>query len=118
LIARGLRYLERAATGESITPYHVEAAIAACHAAAPDEATTDWHRLLRLYDDLLVLKPSPVAALNRAITLAMVAGPTVGIRELEQLEKYAAGVATPCCQRRSPGFGCWPASRCLAGTTT
>jgi RNA polymerase sigma-70 factor (ECF subfamily) len=90
LIAEGLTHLERAAAGDTITVFHVEAAIAACHAAAPDEASTDWPYVLQLYDDLLALKPSPVVALNRAIALAMVEGTAAGIRALEALGRQRA----------------------------
>lgn len=89
-IAEGLRYLDRAAEGDTVTVYHVEAAIAACHAVAADEASTDWPYVLQLYDDLLALRPSPVVALNRAIALAMVAGPAAGIRALESLSRHRA----------------------------
>jgi len=90
LIAEGLRLLGAAAEGDTVTTYHVEAAIAACHAVAADEASTDWAYVLRLYDDLLALKPSPVVALNRAIALAMVDGPAAGIRALEDLKRHRA----------------------------
>ena len=90
LISQGLRHLERAASGESMTAYHVEAAIAACHAVAPDEASTDWAYVLRLYGELLALKPSPVVELNRAIALAMVEGPTAGIRAIESIQWHPA----------------------------
>ena len=83
LIAEGLRHLDRASSGESMTAYHVEAAIAACHAVAPDEASTNWAYVLRLYGEFLSLKPSPVVELNRAIALAMVEGPSAGIRAIE-----------------------------------
>ena len=89
-IDEGLASLERAAEGDTVTVYLVEAAIAACHAVAPDEAATDWPYVLRLYDDLLALKPSPVVALNRAIALAMVEGPSAGIRALERLSGHRA----------------------------
>jgi len=88
LIAEGLRHLERASSGESMTAYHVEAAIAACHAVAPDEASTNWTYVLRLYGELLSLKPSPVVELNRAIALAMVEGPTAGIRAIEGIQEH------------------------------
>jgi RNA polymerase sigma-70 factor, ECF subfamily len=90
LIAEGLRHLDRAASGASMTAYHAEAAIAACHAVAPDEASTDWTYVLRLYGELLALKPSPVVELNRAIALAMVEGPTAGIRAIESIQKHPA----------------------------
>lgn len=86
LIAEGLRHLDRAASGQSVSAYHVEAAIAACHAVARDEASTDWPYVLGLYGELLALKPSPVVELNRAIALAMVEGPTAGIRAIEGIE--------------------------------
>src|SRR5438876_759317 len=88
LIAEGLRHLDRASSGESMTAYHVEAAIAACHAVAPDEASTNWTYVLRLYGELLSLKPSPVVELNRAIALAMVDGPTAGIPAIESIQEH------------------------------
>jgi RNA polymerase sigma-70 factor, ECF subfamily len=90
MIAEGLGHLDAAAEGDTVTIYHVEAAIAACHAVATDEASTDWPYVLRLYDDLLALKPSPVVALNRAIALAMVDGPAAGIHALERLQRDRA----------------------------
>jgi RNA polymerase sigma-70 factor (ECF subfamily) len=86
LIVEGLDHLERAASGNEVTPYHVEAAIAAAHAVARDAALTDWAWIVRLYDDLLALKPSPVVALNRAIALAMADGPAAGIAAIERIE--------------------------------
>ena len=53
LIGRGLRHLDRAASGPTITAYHVEAAIAAAHAVAVNDAATDWGYIVQLYDDLL-----------------------------------------------------------------
>jgi RNA polymerase sigma-70 factor, ECF subfamily len=90
MIARGLRHLDRAASGRRLTAHHVEAAIAAAHAAAPDEASTDWRSIVRHYDDLLELKPSPVVELNRAIALAMAEGPVTGITALERIESDPA----------------------------
>lgn len=90
LIARGLRQLERAASGTRMTAYHVEAAIAAAHAVAVDEASTDWGYVVRLYDDLRALKPSPVVELNRAIALAKSEGPAAGIAAIERIESDPA----------------------------
>ncbi len=90
LIAEGIRHLDRAAAGGEITAYHLEAGIAACHATAADTASTDWPYLLRLYDELLRLKPSPVVALNRAVALAMVEGPAAGIAALAGLRSHAS----------------------------
>ena len=90
LIGRGLRHLDRAASGRTITAYHVEAAIAAAHAVAVDDAATDWGYVVRLYDDLLAIKASPVVELNRAIALAMAEGPAAGIAAIERIEQDPA----------------------------
>jgi len=71
MIAEGTRVFSAACTGDEASAFHVEAAIALCHTMAPDVERTDWPRIVSLYDDLLALKPSPVAALNRAIAAAM-----------------------------------------------
>ena len=85
MIARGMLHLDASASGDSITTYHVEAAIAACHAAAPTFGETDWPRIVSLYDELLAMQPSPVAALNRAVAIAMAEGPRAGIDAIESI---------------------------------
>ena len=85
LIGRALGHLERCATGERATAYHLEAGIAAGHALAPSYAETDWAQILALYDDRLALAPSPVVVLNRAVALSMVEGPLAGIDALAQV---------------------------------
>lgn len=89
-LARGLAHLERAAAGDVLTPYHLEAGIAAAHATAPSWEATDWPHVLRLYDALLALKPSPVAALSRAVALAMVEGPAAGLRAADAAAAHPA----------------------------
>lgn len=93
-MAQGFRHLERASEGSRITTWHLEAAIAAAHAASPDLAATDWRGILDLYDQLLALSPSPVVALNRVVALAEVAGPEDALRALEMIE--------------TPGLRAWP----------
>jgi RNA polymerase sigma factor (sigma-70 family) len=85
LIAEGILALGAASSGESISPYHFEAGIAACHCLAPDEASTDWARILSLYDQLLHLKPTPVVAMNRSVALARLHGPRAGLEALESI---------------------------------
>jgi RNA polymerase sigma-70 factor (ECF subfamily) len=63
--------------------FALQAAIAAVHAEAPSYADTDWPEVLGLYDLLLVLWPSPVVALNRAVAVAMVQGPAAGLAALD-----------------------------------
>ncbi len=83
LIEEGILALGAAATGDIVSPYHLEAGIAACHCLAPDDAGTDWPRILGLYDQLLVLKPTPVVAMNRCVALARVQGPREALDALE-----------------------------------
>jgi RNA polymerase sigma-70 factor, ECF subfamily len=66
-------------------PYQVQAAINAVHSDAPTAADTDWRQILQLYDQLLALAPSPVAALNRAVALAEVEGPGTALIALADL---------------------------------
>jgi RNA polymerase sigma-70 factor, ECF subfamily len=84
-VHEGLIWLDRSATGGVVTAYHLEAGIAATHAAAPDAASTDWVHVIELYDHLYELKPSPVVALNRAVAVARVEGPRAGIEEIERI---------------------------------
>jgi RNA polymerase sigma-70 factor (ECF subfamily) len=65
----------------------LQAAIAALHAKAPSYPETDWPQVLRAYDELLRVWPSPVVALNRAVALAMVHGPAAALAEIESLEQ-------------------------------
>ena len=86
LIAQGLAWLERSASGREMTGYHVEAAIAAAHASAPSVDETDWGAIVGLYDRLMTIAPSPVVALNRAIAIAQRDGPELGMEELHAIE--------------------------------
>jgi RNA polymerase sigma-70 factor (ECF subfamily) len=85
LIEEGILALGVASTGELISSYHLEAGIAACHCLAPDEASTDWTRILSLYDQLLLLKPTPIVAMNRSVALARVRGPQEALKALESI---------------------------------
>ena len=86
LIAEGQRLLDLSASGNELTEYHVEAAIAAAHASAPRVAGTDWAQIVALYDTLMKLRPSPVVALNRAIAIAQREGPERGLEEIRMIE--------------------------------
>lgn len=85
LIQDGILALGAASSGETISPYHLEAGIAACHCLAADEASTDWPRILSFYDQLLLLKPTSVVAMNRSVALARVHGPAEGLKALESI---------------------------------
>lgn len=84
-IARGMFHLAHSAAGDEVTEYHLQAGIAACHCTAPDYDSTDWPRILALYDRLVELDSSPVVALNRAVAVAHVDGPQAGIDALEAI---------------------------------
>ena len=89
VIARGMFHLARSAAGETLSRYHLEAGIAACHCAAKDYESTDWPRILALYEQLLEFDDSPVVALNRAVAVANVHGPAAGIAAVEAIPNRA-----------------------------
>lgn len=90
MIARGLFHLARSAAGGEATAYHLQAGIAACHCAAPDYPSTDWGRILELYDRLVELDDSPVIALNRAVALAEARGPEAGLNAVSAIANRRA----------------------------
>ena len=89
-IAEGLHALDRAAAGDTVTALHLEAGIAACHAAAPSWDATDWPQIVELYDELLALTRSPVVAVNRAIAVSRIDGPLSGLAALDAIENASA----------------------------
>lgn len=89
LLDEGLHHLATAASGDTVSEYHLQAGIAALHCTAPDAAATDWPRILAHYDVLLSLKPSPVVALNRAVAVAHVHGPQAGLDALDAIPHAA-----------------------------
>jgi RNA polymerase sigma-70 factor (ECF subfamily) len=86
LVAEGHRLVrERLATGEPPGRYQLLAAVNAVHTSARDVRETDWWQVVALYDQLAALDPSPVVALNRAIAVAELDGPDVGLAEINRL---------------------------------
>ncbi len=85
LISEGLNYLDLAASGPSITEYHIEAAISSVHAIATRLEDTDWDEIVLLYDRLMTTHPSPIVALNRAIAIAQRDGPERGLEEIDSI---------------------------------
>jgi RNA polymerase sigma-70 factor, ECF subfamily len=86
VISEGLELLDAALRRHQPGPYQVQAAIAACHASAPDATATDWVEIAALYGELVRLVPSPVVELNRAVAVAMADGPEAGLRVVEALD--------------------------------
>ena len=91
LIRRGLAALERAAGLDATKPgsrqgfYALQASIAACHARARTPEETDWTHIVKLYETLAQIAPSPVVELNRAVAVAMASGPAAGLQLVDAL---------------------------------
>ena len=86
LIRRGLAALDRAERlGGTRGPYVLQAAIAACHARAATPADTDWSGIVKFYDELVRLVPSPVIELNRGVAVGMAVGPAAGLQIVDGL---------------------------------
>ena len=86
LVRRGLAALSRAERlGGGHGDYALQAALAACHARARTAAETDWRRIVELYDQLMLRRPSPVVALNRAVAVSLALGPEAGLAAVDGL---------------------------------
>lgn len=85
LIAEGQALVRACIRRGAPGPYQLQAAISAVHSEAATAAATDWGQILRLYDQLLSLGPTPVVALNRAIALAEVRGPAAALEVVDRL---------------------------------
>ena len=86
LIAQGQELVRACLRRNRPGPYQIQAAINAVHSSAGSAADTDWGQILALYDQLMVIAPTPVVALNRAVALAEVEGPQAALAAVEQLE--------------------------------
>ncbi|MEV6058029.1 RNA polymerase sigma factor [Streptomyces sp. NPDC052107] len=86
LIAEGQDLVRRCLRRNRPGPYQIQAAVNAVHSDAPSAETTDWGQILRLYDQLMALAPSPVVALNRAVAVAEVQGPARALDLVDSLD--------------------------------
>jgi RNA polymerase sigma factor (sigma-70 family) len=84
LISKGAFHLNMAAQGNHLSKYHIEASIAYWHTIKAD-TPEKWENILHLYNHLLAIEYSPVAALNRTYALAKVKGKQAAITEAEKL---------------------------------
>jgi RNA polymerase sigma-70 factor (ECF subfamily) len=85
LIAEGQAIVRELVRRNQPGPYQLQASINAVHSAAPTAAATDWPAILSLYDQLMVLAPTPVVALNRAVAVAEVEGPAQALALVDDL---------------------------------
>ena len=95
LVRRGLAALDRAEKiGGARGPYRLQAEIVACHVRARTSEETDWARIVKLYEELGRMAPSPIVELNRAVAVGMASGPAAGLQLVDSLvaqrslEKY------------------------------
>jgi len=86
LIAEGQAIVRQCLRRGRPGPYQIQAAINAVHSDAPVAAATDWPQILRLYDQLLAVAPGPVVALNRAVAVAEVDGPSAALALVDGLD--------------------------------
>ena len=85
LIREGVALIEGSLGSGRPGPYTIQAAISAVHAQSPSAADTDWAQIVALYDLLLEMVPSAVVELNRAVALAMQAGPAAGREAIDAI---------------------------------
>jgi len=85
LITKGVYFLDRASHGKNFSKYHIEASIAYWHTNKAD-TQEKWENILTLYNQLLIIEYSPIAALNRTYALAKVRGKEIAIAEAEKLQ--------------------------------
>ena len=85
LIEEGNECMDRAASGEVVSPYHLEAAIAFEHCTAESFEAVNWKRILGYYEWLARIAPSPMIELNRIIVVMQVHGAAVAQAQLETL---------------------------------
>jgi RNA polymerase sigma-70 factor, ECF subfamily len=83
-ISEALPLVEEALRGGS-GPFALQAAITALHCQAARAEDTDWPQIVRLYDVLDRIQPSPIVSLNRAVAVAMVDGPAQGLVLIDAL---------------------------------
>jgi RNA polymerase sigma-70 factor (ECF subfamily) len=86
LVAEGRHLARESPAVNRPGPYQIQAAIQAVHADAPSAARTDWRAIVRLYDELLAVAPTPVVALNRAAALAEVEGAARALALVDALD--------------------------------
>jgi RNA polymerase sigma-70 factor (ECF subfamily) len=86
LIRHGMYHLHLAGHGTELSPYHLQAGIAACHCLAKSYAETNWPGIVWYYQELICQNPSPVFALNQAIALSFVEGATAALAALQALQ--------------------------------
>lgn len=86
LINEGKHWMSKAAFGDKLTAYHLEASIAYEHCAAPDFEHTNWRRILDYYDFLVHINSTPFTWINRTVAILYAIGPEEALDALNDLE--------------------------------
>ena len=86
LIREGQALVRRCLARNQPGPYQIQAAINAVHSDATTAADTDWRQILQLYDQLMAVAPTPIAALNRSVAVAEVDGPHAALTLVDALD--------------------------------
>ena len=86
LISEGNAYMDKAAFGNKISSYHIEAAIAFEHCIADSFEKTNWKRILELYDWLCKSNPSDITEINRAVVILKLHGASAALTALNDLK--------------------------------
>jgi RNA polymerase sigma-70 factor (ECF subfamily) len=86
LIAEGQELVRRCLARNQPGPYQLQAAIQAVHSDAATADATDWGQIVALYDQLMMVAPGPVVALNRAVAVAEVEGPETALTLVDGLD--------------------------------
>lgn len=86
MTSRAYQFFRSSSIGNEISEYHLEAAIASYHASAGSFENTNWEVILRLYNLLAEIKPTPFVYLNIAIVKGYVYGPEVALEDLAKID--------------------------------
>lgn len=86
LIRQGIGYLQKSSEGAHASEYHIQAFIALEHCTAQDFSSTNWQRIIELYDWLYRLRPDPLIGLNRLIAFAELHGPQAALNEVKKIK--------------------------------
>lgn len=88
LIEKGNAYLNKSAFGDTLSLYHLEAAIAHEHCNAKKYTDTNWQAIISYYDTMLIKQNDPIIALNRSLAILECFGPQQALKELTELAQH------------------------------
>ena len=91
LIAKGMKYLEKSASGDKLSEYHLQAGISYFYATAENFEKIEWGKILNLYNLLYKMNGSAIVGLNRAIVVSQLLGAETAIDEIKKLANKSSG---------------------------